>query len=45
VLWPVARAGRISRPTLLKALSITGQNNSAIASVVIEPTSGAVQLS
>jgi hypothetical protein len=36
---PVARAGRISRPTLLKALSITGQNNSAMASVVIEPTS------
>ena len=33
-----ARAGRQSRPTLPKALSITGQNRRTIASVVIEPT-------
>src|SRR5258708_27086509 len=33
-----ALAGRHSRPTLPTALSITGQNNSTIANVVIEPT-------
>src|SRR5258705_2099841 len=33
-----AFAGRSIRVTLPNALSITGQNNSTIASVVIEPT-------
>ena len=33
-----AFAGRHSRPTLPSALSISGQNSSMIANVVIEPT-------
>src|SRR5258705_12207411 len=35
---PEAFAGRHSRPTLPNALSISGQNSSTMASVVIEPT-------